>query len=93
MAMLGLFFSQLVLAYLAMLLAMSFAVPIFVVVLLGLTTGHWLFNFKETPKSNEACCGVNEANEPLLETHTLGRSTLVVTDDHGSCCDRPRAIE
>lgn len=51
---------QLVLAYFAMLLAMSFAIVIFTMVMLGLTTGHFIFNFETPPGNNEACCAAND---------------------------------
>ena len=51
---------QLVFAYFAMLLAMSFAVVIFTMVMLGLVVGHFAFNSDTPAGGNEACCAANE---------------------------------
>jgi len=50
---------QLVLAYFAMLLAMSFAAVIFAMVMLGMICGHYAFNFHTPAQGNEACCNMN----------------------------------
>jgi len=54
---------QLVFAYFAMLLAMSFAAVIFSMVMLGFIAGHFLFNFETAAGGNEACCAANETYE------------------------------
>ncbi|KAH9260091.1 hypothetical protein BASA81_001863 [Batrachochytrium salamandrivorans] len=75
---------QLVLAYFAMLLAMSFATVIFIMIMLGFVCGHALFNYELPAGGNEACCNVNQ---PLLATTTVPPSQpLLPKPLEQTCC-------
>lgn len=59
-------FCQSVLGYLAMFIAMTYNVELFFSVCLGATSGHFLFNFKNKPQTNDPCCVAAQQSETLL---------------------------
>lgn len=52
-----LYASQVTFGYIAMLIAMTYSIILFTMIVLGLTIGHRIFNFKVVPKEfSDACC-------------------------------------
>ena len=59
-----LYFCQVGLGYLAMLVAMTYSTLLFFVILFGFSTGHVLFNINQpVPENAEPCCVGMEEDE------------------------------
>jgi len=86
-----LYLLQLTAAYLAMLFAMTYSVYIFASIILGLTTGHVLFNIHGPVAANpEPCCQVLEEeqyDESVIIQATLAPEPAVASSS-SSCCRR-----
>lgn len=78
-------FCQSVLGYLAMFVAMTYQVELFVAVCLGTTFGNLVFNAKAPPQTNDPCCAAAQQSETLLENNTTP-SPLPETKKRPPCC-------
>ena len=72
-----LFGLNLVLGYLAMLVAMTYSVELFLCVVLGLMAGHAFFNVKQpVGETIDPCCAASQNNDQVFSLHRLTRPIL-----------------
>jgi hypothetical protein len=77
--MLSLYFIQVTLGYVAMLVAMTYQVELFLAVVIGLTAGHGIFNLRaRVAESADACC---QGLDPGDEGDAMLGPKTVVNDD------------
>lgn len=80
-------FCQSVLGYLAMFVAMTYQVELFLAVCLGASTGHLAFNFKKVPpQTNDPCCAAAQQSDTLCNQDQSPEENGASTEPPGSCC-------
>jgi hypothetical protein len=75
---------QVTLAYLLMLAAMTYSIELFVMTVMGLTTGHAFFNRKETPRPSADPCCPDDMNQLVDDLENIGVSMLGESSRGGS---------
>jgi len=89
-ALLALHFVQSVFGFLAMFLAMTYNVEIFLAVCLGATVGHFVFNFSNLPTASDPCCAAAAQSEELRSTQQQRAISLQTADEEEETKDERR---
>ncbi|GBG27408.1 High affinity copper uptake protein 1 [Hondaea fermentalgiana] len=83
-------FTQLAFAYVAMLFAMTYSLPIMTSIVAGLTTGHVLFNMRQPVSEHiEPCCAITCDETASTSSSEAGNSTTLsdplLTENRHQC--------